>query len=321
MLETFATALARAAADPVRDGPGGARGATRGRRGHASRCPTSTTSWSTWSRSGWRTRRGLLRRRPTVRADRGDRPACVGPAGGRTAPARTVRLRRPAHPDDVRRRDRPAADRRRRRRTHRRPDRACSSPRAVRQRRAPPSCRPSDCRSSGRSCRWCRGSRSRRCRRWLPLIADDGQDGLRASSAPSSSPPAIGLAISPSSPRSSASSRRRDRPIITVIGLSLMPVAAGWITGQPMSAVSRTRPSLDPGNIGLAVLHPAVVLVLTSSRGCPGCRSCSASSSARSSRDRRQGQLRRCRRLGDRVALPRRSRSARRRSRSARSSR
>ena len=51
--------------------------------------------------------------------------------------------------------------------------------------------------------------------------------------------------------------------IITVIGLSLMPVAAGWITGQPELGGEPNPAYLDPGNIGLAFLTLAFVLVLT----------------------------------------------------------
>ena len=48
-------ALARPAADPLRDGQGGARGVRRGRRGAARRRRTSTTSSTTSPRSAWRT--------------------------------------------------------------------------------------------------------------------------------------------------------------------------------------------------------------------------------------------------------------------------
>jgi xanthine permease len=51
--------------------------------------------------------------------------------------------------------------------------------------------------------------------------------------------------------------------IITVIGLSLMPVAAGWITGQPEIGGEANPDFADPGQIGLALLTLAIVLVMT----------------------------------------------------------
>ncbi|GAB3129423.1 nucleobase:cation symporter-2 family protein [Tsukamurella serpentis] len=55
--------------------------------------------------------------------------------------------------------------------------------------------------------------------------------------------------------------------IITVIGLSLMPVAAGWITGKPTKTVGgHTVPNPDfatLGNIGLAMFTFAVVIALS----------------------------------------------------------
>jgi xanthine permease len=55
--------------------------------------------------------------------------------------------------------------------------------------------------------------------------------------------------------------------IITVIGLSLMPVAAGWIAGQPTIMVDGTptpNPNYGaPASIGLAVVTLAIVLVLS----------------------------------------------------------
>ena len=76
----------RAAADPVRDGRGGA--GTRSRRSPRSgcRCRTSTTSWSTCHRSAWTTRTGLPRRRPALRPDRGNRQ----PGRRRAGPGRLV---------------------------------------------------------------------------------------------------------------------------------------------------------------------------------------------------------------------------------------
>ncbi|OZF54398.1 nucleobase:cation symporter-2 family protein [Rhodococcus sp. 14-2470-1a] len=51
--------------------------------------------------------------------------------------------------------------------------------------------------------------------------------------------------------------------IITVIGLSLMPVAARWITGQEMVGGAPNPEYLDVGNIGLAMFTLLVVLILT----------------------------------------------------------
>jgi xanthine permease len=55
--------------------------------------------------------------------------------------------------------------------------------------------------------------------------------------------------------------------IITVIGLSLMPVAAGWITGQAtitVDGVSEPNPNYGaPASIGLALATLAIVLILS----------------------------------------------------------
>ncbi|SNT38825.1 nucleobase:cation symporter-2 family protein [Rhodococcoides kyotonense] len=51
--------------------------------------------------------------------------------------------------------------------------------------------------------------------------------------------------------------------IITVIGLSLMPVAARWITGQEMVGGQPNPDYLDVGNIGLAMFTLLAVLILT----------------------------------------------------------
>jgi len=98
----------------------------------------------------------------------------------------------------------------------------------------------------------------------LSIIGDDGQNGLRNVLGAVIIAALIGLAISPF-----FSQIIRFFPpvvtgsIITVIGLSLMPVAAGWITGQPMLAGEPNPAYLDPGNIGLAFLTLGLVLVLT----------------------------------------------------------
>jgi xanthine permease len=98
----------------------------------------------------------------------------------------------------------------------------------------------------------------------LSIIGDDGQDGLRNVFGAVIVAALIGLALSPF-----FSQIIRFFPpvvtgsIITVIGLSLMPVAAGWITGQPELGGEPNPAYLDPGNIGLAFLTLAFVLVLT----------------------------------------------------------
>ena len=51
--------------------------------------------------------------------------------------------------------------------------------------------------------------------------------------------------------------------VITVIGISLMPVAAGWITGQPELGGEPNPAYLDRGNLALALVTLALVLVMT----------------------------------------------------------
>jgi xanthine permease len=98
----------------------------------------------------------------------------------------------------------------------------------------------------------------------LSIIGDEGKDGLQNVFGAVIVAALIGLAISPF-----FSQIIRFFPpvvtgsIITVIGLSLMPVAAGWITGQPELGGEPNPAYLDPGNIGLAFLTFAFVLALT----------------------------------------------------------
>lgn len=54
--------------------------------------------------------------------------------------------------------------------------------------------------------------------------------------------------------------------IITVIGVSLMPVAAGWVTGQPTVAGGENPDYLSPTNLVLSLVTLALVLVMTSVR-------------------------------------------------------
>ena len=96
----------------------------------------------------------------------------------------------------------------------------------------------------------------------LSIIGDDGQGGLQAVFGAVIVAALIGLVISPFfseiihffPPVVTGS-------IITVIGLSLMPVAAGWITGQAEIGGEPNPAYLDPGNIGLAFLTLLFVLV------------------------------------------------------------
>lgn len=98
----------------------------------------------------------------------------------------------------------------------------------------------------------------------LSIIGDNGQGGLRVVLGAVIVAALIGLTISPF-----FSQIIRFFPpvvtgsIITVIGLSLMPVAAGWITGQPEIAGAPNPNYLSPGNIGLAFLTLGFVLALT----------------------------------------------------------
>ena len=98
----------------------------------------------------------------------------------------------------------------------------------------------------------------------LSIIGDDGEDGLRTVFGAVIIAGLIGLALSPF-----FSQVVRFFPpvvtgsIITVIGLSLMPVAAGWITGQAEIGGEPNPDFANPGEIGLALLTLAIVLVLT----------------------------------------------------------
>lgn len=94
--------------------------------------------------------------------------------------------------------------------------------------------------------------------------AEDGRTGLRTVLGAVLVAALIGLAIAPF-----FSKIVRFFPplvtgsIITVIGLSLMPVAARWITGQEMVGGAPNPEYLDPGNIGLAMFTLLAVLVMT----------------------------------------------------------
>src|SRR4051812_30992238 len=98
----------------------------------------------------------------------------------------------------------------------------------------------------------------------LSIIGDDGTGGLRSVFGAVIVAAAVGLLITPFF----AQVVRFFPPvvtgsIITVIGLSLMPVAARWITGQPTVGGAPNAAYLDPGDIGLAMATLVVVLVLS----------------------------------------------------------
>ena len=156
--------------------------------------------------------------------------------------------------------------------------------------------------------RSCRASASRSSARKLPLVQGisfasvstmtrDRHRRRRAAGRlrrRSSWPGCVGLAISPFF----AQVVRFFPPvvngtIITVIGLSLLPVAVRLGHGRQRPQGAGLR--LDVGNIGLGRVH-ACSSSCCSPRCCrarsAGCRSCSGSSSARSCRTgRRQGRL------------------------------
>lgn len=94
--------------------------------------------------------------------------------------------------------------------------------------------------------------------------AEDGEAGLRTVLGSVVVAALIGLAIAPF-----FSKVVRFFPpivtgsIITVIGLSLMPVAARWITGQATVGGQPNPDYLDVGNIGLAMFTLLAVLILT----------------------------------------------------------
>jgi xanthine permease len=98
----------------------------------------------------------------------------------------------------------------------------------------------------------------------LSIIGDNGEGGLRTAFGAVIVAGLIGLALSPF-----FSQVVRFFPpvvtgsIITVIGLSLMPVAAGWITGQPEVDGKPNPEFAAAGHIGLALLTLAIVLALT----------------------------------------------------------
>ena len=101
----------------------------------------------------------------------------------------------------------------------------------------------------------------------LAIIAgagDDGELGLRRVFGAVLVSAAIGLIIAPFFSRVV----RFFPPvvtgtIITVIGLSLMPVAARWITGQAMIAGQPNPQYLSPSNIALAMFTLLCVLVMS----------------------------------------------------------
>lgn len=97
----------------------------------------------------------------------------------------------------------------------------------------------------------------------LAIIGDDGTRGLRTAYGAAIVACLIGLALSPF-----FSHVIRFFPpvvtgsVITVIGLSLFPVAAGWITGQPELGGKPNPAYLDMGNLGLAMFTLLVILLL-----------------------------------------------------------
>lgn len=102
----------------------------------------------------------------------------------------------------------------------------------------------------------------------LAIVAGHGEAGLRSAYGAIIVAAAVGIVIAPL-----FSAVIRFFPavvtgsIITVIGLSLMPVAAGWITGQAtltVNGVTSPNPAYAaPGGILLALFTLVVVLVLS----------------------------------------------------------
>jgi xanthine permease len=103
------------------------------------------------------------------------------------------------------------------------------------------------------------------------IVAGNGQEGLRTAYGATMVAGLIAFFIVPFF----ASILRFFPPvvtgsIITVIGMSLLPVAGKWISGQPSFFVKGkplANPAFgDPGNIGLAVFTLLVVLILSKFR-------------------------------------------------------
>ncbi|MFD3595640.1 nucleobase:cation symporter-2 family protein [Nocardia sp. NPDC058640] len=105
----------------------------------------------------------------------------------------------------------------------------------------------------------------------LAIIGTDGRDGLRTVYGAVIVASVIGFLLVPIFGR-----MLRFFPavvtgsVITVIGLSLMPVAAGWITGQKTTMVNGTATPnpdyLNPGDIGLAFFTLGAIVLLAKSR-------------------------------------------------------
>ncbi|MFT4188190.1 MAG: nucleobase:cation symporter-2 family protein [Aeromicrobium sp.] len=94
--------------------------------------------------------------------------------------------------------------------------------------------------------------------------AEDGETGLREVLGAVIVASLIGLGVAPFFSRIV----RFFPPVVTgtiiaVIGLSLMPVAARWITGQEFIAGKENPDYLDIGNIGLAIFTLLAVLIMS----------------------------------------------------------
>jgi uric acid transporter len=87
----------------------------------------------------------------------------------------------------------------------------------------------------------------------------DGERGLRVVAGAVVLAALVGLVVAPFPAVVTGS-------IITVIGVSLMPVAAGWITGQPTVAGGENPDYLSPTNLVLSLVTLALVLVMSSVR-------------------------------------------------------
>ncbi|MCO5571880.1 hypothetical protein L7F22_025628 [Adiantum nelumboides] len=141
--------LARAAAVALRDGPGRDRGLRRRRRDPVRDAQQAPLPVRPVAVRPQEPERGLPRRRPPLRPDRGHRrPRRRDPGAGGVDRRRTARdraddrLRRPAHPRDVRRRDRGTDHHRRCGRAHPRAERRARRLRAVHQRARHPAADP-----------------------------------------------------------------------------------------------------------------------------------------------------------------------------------
>lgn len=102
----------------------------------------------------------------------------------------------------------------------------------------------------------------------IAIIGDRGVDGLRAGFGATLVAGVIALLITPFF----AQIVRFFPPvvtgtIITVIGLSLMPVALGWITGQEMRGGAPNPDYASGSRIALAMATLAIVLVLSTIKG------------------------------------------------------